>query len=76
MAIDFAATNHVLKRSQGYGIRQASIQDLSSISAIENTTSAYPCSDRQLFDCIENTYVLNRITSRWVLPLLSLLKSG
>ena len=58
MALEIAAANHVLKPSKDYGIRQATIQDLSSITAIENTTSAYPCSEQQLRDCIENTYLL------------------
>ena len=58
MALNIAVANQVLKRSQEYSIRQATIEDLVQISAMENNTSAYPCSNQQLQDCIESTYLL------------------
>ena len=58
MALNIAVVNQVLKRSQEYSIRQAVIEDLAQISAIENNTSSYPCSYQQLHDCIESTYLL------------------
>ena len=58
MALNIAVANQVFMRSQEYSIRQATIEDLAQISAIENNTSAYPCSYQQLHDCIESTYLL------------------
>ncbi|MDA7826392.1 ribosomal protein S18-alanine N-acetyltransferase [Porticoccaceae bacterium] len=58
MAVNIAAANQVLVGSKEHNIRRATLDDLTSISAIENSTSAYPCSNQQLYDCIENTYVL------------------
>lgn len=58
MALDIAVANQVFMRSQEYSIRQAAIEDLAQISAIENNTSSYPCSNQQIHDCIESTYLL------------------
>lgn len=58
MAINIAAANQVLVEAKENNIRRATLNDLVSISAIENSTSAYPCSNQQLQDCIDNTYVL------------------
>ena len=58
MVLDIAVANQVFMRSQVYSIRQATIEDLAQISAIENNTSAYPCSYQQLHDCIESIYLL------------------
>lgn len=58
MALDIAVANQVFMPSQEYSIRQATVEDLAQISAIENNTSAYPCSNQQLHDCIDSTYLL------------------
>jgi ribosomal-protein-alanine N-acetyltransferase len=58
MAINIAAANQVLLDAKEHNVRRATLNDLVSISAIENSTSAYPCSNQQLQDCIENIYVL------------------
>jgi ribosomal-protein-alanine N-acetyltransferase len=57
-ALDIVVANQVLESSQAHNIRQATIEDLAQISAIENNTSAYPCSNQQLHDCIKSTYLL------------------
>ena len=57
-ALDIVVANQVLESSQAHNIRQATIEDLAQISAIENNTSAYPCSNQQLHDCIESSYLL------------------
>lgn len=57
-ALDIVVANQVLESSQAHNIRQATVEDLAQISAIENNTSAYPCSNQQLHDCIESTYLL------------------
>ena len=58
MALDIVVANQVLESSQAHNIRQATVEDLAQISAIENNTSAYPCSNQQLHDCIESSYLL------------------
>jgi len=58
LALNLVAANQVLANSQGHNIRRANSQDLLQISAIENLTSAYPCSNKQLQDCIDKTFVL------------------
>ena len=58
MALDIAVANQVFMPSQEYSIRQATVEDLAQISAIENNTSAYPFSNQQLHDCIDSTYLL------------------
>ena len=57
-ALDIVVANQVLESSQAHNIRQATVEDLAQISAIENNTSAYPCSNQQLHDCIDSTYLL------------------
>lgn len=57
LALDITAANQVLGISQDYKIRLADAQDLEKISAIEHLTSAYPCSNKQLQDCIDKTLV-------------------
>jgi ribosomal-protein-alanine N-acetyltransferase len=57
LALDITAANQVLGISQDYKIRLADAQDLEKISAIENVTSAYPCSNKHLQDCIDKTLV-------------------
>ena len=58
MALDITVANQVFMCSEEYSIRQATIEDLAQISAMENNTSAYPCSNQQLHDCIESSYLL------------------
>ena len=55
---DIAAANKELVNFQNLSVGHAKPQDLVQISAIENQTSDYPCSDKQLQDCIDKTYVL------------------
>ena len=57
-ALDIVVANQVLESSQAHNIRQATVEDLAQISAIENNTSAYPFSNQQLHDCIDSTYLL------------------
>jgi len=55
---DIAAANKELVNFQNLLVGHAKPQDLVQISAIENQTSDYPYSDKQLQDCIDKTYVL------------------
>jgi ribosomal-protein-alanine N-acetyltransferase len=57
-ALDIVVAKQVLESSQAHNICQATVEDLAQISAIENNTSAYPCSNQQLHDCIDSTYLL------------------
>lgn len=55
---DIAAANKELVNFQNLSVGHAKPQDLVQISAIENQTSDYPCSEKQLQDRIDKTYVL------------------
>ena len=57
-ALDFSDANKLLVDLQDHYIRPANSKDLPQISAIEQLTSAYPCSNKQLQKCIHQTYVL------------------
>ncbi|CAI8354486.1 MAG: Ribosomal-protein-alanine acetyltransferase [Cellvibrionales bacterium UBA7375] len=57
-ALDFSDANKLLVDLQDHYIRPANSKDLPQISAIEQLTSAYPCSNKQLQNCIHQTYVL------------------
>lgn len=58
LALDLPDANKLLIGSQGHHIRPANSQDLPQINTIEQLTSAYPCSNKQLQNCIHQTYVL------------------
>ena len=58
LALDISVANQVLGFAQLRSIRQATVEDLPQISTIENLTSAYPCSNKQLHDCLGQTFVL------------------
>lgn len=49
--------NQLLAQSQLF-VRQATQDDLPQILTLEQLTAAYPCSQAQLANCIEQTYVL------------------
>jgi ribosomal-protein-alanine N-acetyltransferase len=55
---DIAAANKELVNFENLSVGHATPQDLVQISAIENQTSDYPCSDKQLQGCIDKTFVL------------------
>ena len=59
-AVDISIANQELKNFQGLSIRHAKPEDLERISAIESQTTAYPCSIKQLQECIDKIVVLDR----------------
>ncbi|MDG1694485.1 MAG: ribosomal protein S18-alanine N-acetyltransferase [Porticoccaceae bacterium] len=58
LVLDLSDANKLLVGHQDHYIRPANSKDLPQISAIEQLTSAYPCSNKQLQNCIHQTYVL------------------
>ena len=59
-AVDISVANQELENFQGLSIRRAKPKDLERISAIESQTTAYPCSSKQLQECIDKTFVLEK----------------
>jgi ribosomal-protein-alanine N-acetyltransferase len=57
LVMDLKTANQLLAQSQLF-VRQATQDDLPHILTLEQLTSAYPCSQTQLTNCIEQTYVL------------------